>query len=101
MTKALLVRHVNCDIENVVPTNQNASVVGNYGVVNVFRSTVQQNVHVPIAADHSALVFDTVLQGYDHVGVESLGQHVQRLPTWFHRCIANGHQCYYSELLFL
>jgi hypothetical protein len=67
-------------VEYVTSTENEVSEVRSRRVASILGGPVQDYVHVTVAVDHSAAVFDIVLQPDRNVGVQLLHQKIQRLP---------------------
>ena len=62
--------HVCTDVQDIVSSEEDASVVGNQLIFNPFGSLIQQQVHVAVTANHGASIFNSVLQDNGHVVVQ-------------------------------
>ncbi len=70
MLSLFFVRHIHADVQDVVSSQEDASVVGGQSVINPFGSLFKQHVHVAVAANHGASVFNSVFQDNGDVAVQ-------------------------------
>lgn len=70
MLSLFFVRHIHADVQNVISSQEDASVVGGQSVINPLGSLLKQHVHVTITANHSASVFNSVFQDNGYVAVQ-------------------------------
>ena len=62
--------HICADVQDVVSSEEDASVVGNQLIFNSLGSLLQQQVHVAVTADHCPSVFNSVFQDNGYVAVQ-------------------------------
>ena len=70
MLSLFFVRHINADVQNVISSEEDTSVVGGQSVINPFGSLLKQHVHVTVTANHGASIFNSVFQDNGHVAVQ-------------------------------
>lgn len=70
MLSLFFVRHIHTDVQNVVSSQEDASVVGCQSVINPLGSFLKQHIHVAVTANHGAPVFNSVFQDNGYVAVQ-------------------------------
>ena len=76
----LLATLVDADIENVATSQNEIPKIGSWRIPSVLCGAVQYDVHMTVAVDHLAAVFDVILQPDADVRIEFLHEQIQRFP---------------------
>jgi len=82
---------VHADVEDIVPSNEDVSVVRDDVRVDGLSGLLKDDIHVVVASNHLAAIFDVILQLHYHIAIEAMHQDVERTfgrlqkpsPSWW------------------